>query len=682
MSLDKLFYPESVAVVGATRKRWKIGNIIIRNLSKFEGDVYAINPSYDEVEGFKCYPSILDAPDVDLVVIAIPAKSVLKVIEECGKKNIRNVVVISAGFKESGPDGAILEKNLEKLCRKYGINLVGPNSLGIMNTSNNLNATFSGVYPKRGKIAFLSQSGAFIPAVIDWANLEEIGFSKIVSLGNKTILNENDFLEYLRNDPETDIVCLYLEGISNGVRLVKNIRDMSKEKPVLVLKSGKTEAGAKAASSHTGSIAGSFIAFKTAMHQARAILVDSIKELFEISQVLLNVKEFDGNIAVVTNSGGAGVLLSDAIETHGLRLAKLSNNTINSLKNILPPQATFLNPIDMLGDADTERLLNTLKIVEQDPNVDVIIVSLTPTAQIDFKTAANAISTCKKPIIACFIGGQKIKEGIQILAQNNIPNFVDPNDAIKALSAVYKYSVSKKRVFRPPSRFNFDFDTIRTIIKSAQDAKILGVDGFKILKACNIKVAPYGFAKKFEDVKKIASKIGYPVVLKVVSPEIVHKSDIGCVKLNVHEDELEDAFYEIIRNAEKYTDKIVGVLVQKMIINGIEIIIGMKRDPNFGPLIMFGLGGIYVEVLKDVSFRIAPLDKNDAIEMIKEIRAYEILKGTRGRKGYNINAIVELLLKISQLSLDFPEILELDLNPIKVFEDEYYAIDFRCILKR
>jgi len=678
-----LFEPESVAIVGASSKEGKVGNTILKNImSGFSGKIYPVNPSYNEIYGLKCYPSVLEVPETDLAVIAVPASAVIDVLNQCVEKRIKNVVVISAGFREAGRRGALLEAELSRICRENGINLVGPNCLGIINTHLSLNASFSRKSPPKGEIAFLSQSGALIVSLIDWAIAHNIGFSKIVSLGNKAVIDESCFLNFLENDEKSKVIMLYIEGLENGREFIETARKVAKKKPIVVMKGGKTEAGAKAASSHTGSLAGSYTAFQAAFEQSRIIQANSVEELFDYSLILSSIQKFKGRISIVTNSGGPGVMAADAIDSCGLEAANFRENTIRRLRELLPPEASFYNPVDVLGDADATRFGEAVKIVAEDEDTGVIIAILTPTAQIDFDAAAEYLFNLQKPAIACFMGGESVRSAVEKLKKHGIINFFDPVRAIRALSAVKIYEEAKKRRKQKPSVIRADTDTVRKIIDDVRRKriKIVGVDALKILEAYGIKTVPYGLARTADEAEKIAERIGYPVAMKVVSPHIIHKSDVGCVKINVEKGRVRRAFFEILMRAEEIANaRIDGVLVQKMITDGKEIIIGMKRDPQFGPLLMFGLGGIYVEVFKDVSFRIAPISRDDALEMIRSVKAYSILRGVRGEKSSDIDSLVDILLKVSQMSMDFPEILEMDINPVKVFEKGYYAIDFRII---
>jgi len=677
--LDKLFNPRTVAVVGATPKEGKVGNTILKNLlASGTGllSIYAVNPRYDRIQGLKCYPSLSEIQgDIDLAVIAIPAEGVPNVLEQCAERGVENVVVISAGFKEVGREGAVLESELVKIAKEHKLNIVGPNCLGIINTHANLNATFGKTVPDKGSIAFLSQSGAFALAVIDWAKVEKVGFSKIVSLGNKAVLDECHFLEYLDKDPDTAVVAMYLEDVSEGSRFMRVVREVSRTKPVVVMKSGMTEAGAKAASSHTGSIAGSVEAYRAAFAQAGIVEATSIQELFDFSLTLSRIQRIKGGIAIVTNSGGPGVMAADAIEESGLELTAFERETMEKLHPL--QLANSYNPIDVRGDATTDKFGTALSIVAEDGYVGAIIAILSPTAPIEFDKAGNYVMAinAKKPVIPVFMGGETVMSAVEELKKHGIANYFDPVRAVKSLKAVKDYEERQKRVFEPPPHFNVDTGQIREQLRHKL--------GFELLKAYGIPIPAYGKAETADEALDIADKIGYPVAMKILSPDIIHKTDVGCVKLNVNREAVKESFFEIMRRGEKLTTarRIEGVLVQQMIAGGKEVIIGMKRDRHFGPLLMFGLGGIYVEVFRDVSFRIAPLSMSDAKEMIKNVRAYRILHGVRGEPMSDIDSLVNVLLRFSQLCVEFPDILEADLNPIKVFEygKGCYVVDFKMI---
>ena len=681
--LDRFFNPGSIALIGATPNTGKIGHTFLKNLLLFttvEVDaarvkkLYAVNPKYEEILGIPCYPSVTQIPGrVDLAIIAIPAERVPAVLAECGKAGITHVIVISAGFKETGRDGAILEAELVRLSAQYSLQVIGPNCLGIISTQAGLNATFGRVMPAPGRIAFLSQSGAFILAVIGWAVQAGVGFSKVVSLGNKAVLDESAFIEYLAADDATNVIALYLEDVRDGRRFMEVVRAATRSKPVVVMKSGKTEAGAKAASSHTGSLAGSVEAYRTAFRQAGMVEANSIEELFDFSQILSRVSRINGGLAIVTNSGGPGVMAADALEEFGLTLAALKRETVESLRTL--ELANFYNPIDIRGDADSEKFGRALEIVAADEGVGALIAILSPTAPIDFEKAGEYVLTVNatKPVIPVFMGGDTVGEAVNRLKQHGIANYFDPVRAIRAFSAVRAYSEGRAKIHAAPPRFHVETGVKEQmlVLQEHADARMgLGSGGFKILEAYGIPVVPYGKAATADEALAIADRIGYPVALKVLSPDIMHKTDVGGVKLGVQRGAVIDTFFELLQLAERYTSarRLEGVLVQQMVEGGREVIVGMKQDPHFGPLLMFGLGGLYVEVFKDVSFGLAPLSEDEAREMIKSVKAYRILRGTRGEPMSDVDSLVDVLLRFSQLCIETPELLEVDLNPVRVFE--------------
>lgn len=680
--MDSLFYPESIAVFGATPKKGRIGNTILKNLkSEFRGELYAVNPNYDEVEGVKCFRNARSLPRVDLAVVVTPARTVPEILEEIGKKGIKNAVVISAGFREAGVEGLRLENKVREVAKKYGINLVGPNCLGIINTGIGLNATFAREIPDKGRIAFLSQSGAFILAVIDWAKQNGIGFGKVISLGNKAVMDEVDFLRYLAGDEETDVVILYLESVSRGREFMKAVESVFREKPVIVLKSGRTESGSKAASSHTGSLAGNYEIYRAAFEQCGAINAETVEELFDFALILSRYRRA-GKLAIITNSGGPGVIASDFADIHGLEMARFESKTVERLREVLPPHSGFYNPVDILGDADAERFSRALRILEEDRNVGFILTILTPSATLDFLRCAEEVVKTRKPVVTCFMGGRSIMDALEITRAHGIPNFFDPEKAIRAIKAVAEYErmAGKKKGEHP--HIAVERDRVREFF-GKYDSGYVGLEAMELLSAYGIPVARWGIARTPEEAKEIADEIGYPVVLKVVSPDIIHKSDAGGVRLNVGEDEVEREFREMMLNLERKfpNARIDGVLVQEMVGEGVEVIVGMKRDPSFGPVVMFGLGGIFVEVFRDVTFRVAPLTREDAMEMIKKVRAYRILSGYRSVRRADVDALADVLVRVSTLAIENESVVEMDLNPVKVMEKGCVVVDVRIALE-
>jgi len=690
------FSPKSVAVIGASRSKGKLGYGVLLNIiqSGFKGRIYPINPKADEILNLKCYPSVLDVPDeIDLAVVVIPAQYVLKAVEECGRKGVKGVIVISAGFKEVGGKGARLEQELVRIVRRYGMRMIGPNVLGLIDTVTPINASFSAGMPHRGSIAFMSQSGALCTSVLDMSLAEGIGFSKFISLGNKADLNEIDLLEAWQIDPHSKVIAAYLEGIADGVRFLEVARRVTKTKPIIAIKSGTTEAGARAVSSHTGTLAGSERAYEAAFRQAGIIRVFSVQELFDYAVGFARqpmIKE--GGIAIVTNAGGPGIMMTDACERLGVPLARFSRETIEHLRAHLPPAANVLNPVDVIGDALADRYAIALEAVLRDPNVGGAVVILTPQVMTQIEETAEVVgkiaSKYDKPVLGCFMGRATIEKGVQILKGYGIPNYEVPERAAGVFRAMYEY---KEWLETPPlkvERYEFDRDRIRRAISAARSEGRLtlgDMEAREIIQACGISVPKTGLARTPEEAVRIADEIGYPVVMKIASPDILHKTDVGGVKLNIQTPEdVRDTFDLFIYRATRYMPDatIWGCQIQQMVRGGREVIVGVSHDPQFGPLLMFGLGGIYVEALRDVSFRVIPLSRREATEMINEIKSIRLLKGFRGEPPSDIKAVVDVILRVAQLSTDFPEIIELDINPLMVMEmgRGAIAVDVRMVL--
>jgi len=697
--LEPLFKPSSVAVIGASRKAGKVGHDVLKNIlnSGYKGRVYPINPKAQEVLGLKCYPSLLDVPEkVDMGVIAVPAPIVSKIAEEAGEKRVKVLVIISAGFKERGIEGARLESRLVSICKKHGVRILGPNCLGVIDTSTPINASFASAMPTKGNIAFLSQSGALGTAVLDWSLKEGVGFSKFLSLGNKADLNENDVMLELAEDNDTKVILMYLEGVEDGSRFLKVAQEVTRKKPVVILKSGVTDAGARAVSSHTGTMAGSDLAFDVAFKQTGIIRVDTTQELFDIAEVL-STQPFlkDPNLAVITNAGGPGILATDAIEKHGLKMAPISADVRKVLMEKLPPAASFNNPIDVLGDATAERYKSALETVLGSKDVAGVLVILTPQAMTQPEKIADAILKVKKGfpnkiIVTTFLGGDLLEKAIKLLEKSEIPNYPFPERAVSSLSAMARYgsyldTVAKRQL----PRLKVDRDKVASIFKRVKEDKrvnLLASEAMEVAEAYGIPTPSMKLATTREEAVSIAEEIGYPVVLKVESPQILHKTDIGGVKLNLNSrEEVSRNFNEILNNANRYAPKAAlhGVNVQKMVPQGKEMIIGVHRDITFGPLIMFGLGGIYVNFLRDVSFRLAPLTKKDAEDMISETKAYFLLRGIRREEKSDIESIVNTILRTSKLVMDFDEINELDINPLFVYKEGSgcLALDIKITIK-
>jgi len=692
--LDKFFHPESIAIIGASNKPYKVGKTIIDNLTmSYSGKIYPVNPSEEEINDLKAYKTVLDIPDlIDLAIIVIPSNAVPAAIEECGKKGVKFCIIISSGFKEIGLEGAKLEREIVEIAKKYGIRLLGPNCFGVINTDNDLNTTFSSIMPRPGNIAVLSQSGALCSTLLDWAYNERIGFSKFISLGNKADLNENDFLEYLIDDKQTNIVLGYLEGIIDGETFIKAAKKLTKNKALVLIKSGSTSMGARAVSSHTGTLAGTEEAYITAFKKCGAIRAKSMDDWLDIARAISNQPLPKGDkIAIITNAGGPGIIAADSCGEFGVSLSDLSTTTIKKLREKLPYSASVYNPIDVLGDADPSRYSFALKTVLDDDNVNGCIVILTPTAMSrPFETAKEIVrvnNMVKKPILVCFMGGILTESGIKYLEENKIPNYLDPRNAVLCMASLIKQYFNTLREEEPPIVFeDVNRVKVREILSKCDVLNLDFIDCMEILEAYNIPVAKYGISKTSDGCIKIANSIGYPVALKIVSPELSHKTDIGGVKLNVkNDDEVIASYDEMMANIKRHNpDAIVnGICVQEMIKipDKKEVIIGVNKDPQFGHLIMFGLGGIYVEVLKDVSFKLAPLTRSDAYNMISEIKMYPLLRGVRGEKPVDIDKIADILMRVSLLISDFKDILEMDINPLMCLEDICKVVDARITIK-
>lgn len=683
--LRAIFRPRSIAIIGASRTAGKVGHTLLKNLLRcgYAGNVYPINPHAEEILGIRCYPSVLKVPqEVDLAVIAVPAPIVVKVAEECGKKGVRALIVISAGFREVGREGAEREKKLLDLANRYGMRIQGPNCLGVIDTYTPLNLSFAPSMPKKGRIAFISQSGALGTAVLDWALNEGIGFSHFISLGNKADLNEMDFLEVLGEDEKVRVILLYVESIEEGDRFVEVAGKVTRIKPIIILKGGVSKAGSRAASSHTGALVGSYTAYEAAFEKSGVLSTEGIEDLFNYAVAFteLSIPTKRG-VAIVTNAGGPGIIFTDLCEKYGIELARLSPETHRGLRRELPPEAAIGNPIDVLGDARADRYQSALERVLRDKQVHAVAVILTPQAMTESFATAKVLVEMKerfshKPLLAVFMGGGEVKRASKYLKERGIPCFDFPEKAVRTLSALYTYARYKKRPIEEPVHFDdVDVDRVRDILRNAQKegrVVLLPQEAAEVVRAYRILAPEMRIATSEKEAINHAEELGYPVVLKVISPDILHKTDIGGVILNLKSaKDVNSAYRSIITRVPRHMPqaRVYGVLVYKMAPQGREMIIGMSRDIQFGPLIMFGLGGIYVNLLRDISFALVPLSKREVEEMIKETRAYRLLKGIRGESPADLEALMEVILRVGQLSMDFQDILELDINPLMVYEE-------------
>lgn len=671
--------------------------MVLENIldSGFTGKVFPVNPNYDEVLSLPCYPSISDLPETpDLAVIIIPAAAVQEVLEECGSRGVKAAAIISAGFKESGREGYRRETELRKATRRFGIRVLGPNCLGLADTYTPLNATFATRAPLSGKVAFMSQSGALCTAILGWSQENHLGFSRFISLGNKMDLNESDLLEALEQDDNTAVIAAYLEGVADGERFLEVTTHVSRSKPVVIFKAGVTQAGARAVSSHTGTLAGSENAYKAAFRKSGALRAETLEDLFILAQGFSAQPPPRGSrVGVVTNAGGPGIITSDALERSGLSLATLSEETTQCLRDSLPEAASIYNPVDVLGDAEAERYRLAVECVRDDPGVDALMVILTPQAMTESSDTASAVAEAArgadKTMLAVFMGGVEVKDAEAILREAGIPNFRFPEAAVNTLRCMKAYGDFLSRPRDTHVSFEVGKGKVREVFDSVAGQgrnELVEVEAREVLAAYGLPVAHTLLATNLEECIKAGREIGYPVVIKIASPQILHKTDVGGVVVGIaNTDELITAYERVTANARKFFPRadIWGVLVQEMLPASRELILGMNRDSQFGPLLMVGLGGIYVEVLKDVSFRLAPVSEEEAREMLQELKSYWLLQGARGEPPADIDAVIECVLRISQLVTDFPEINELDINPLRVFEDGKgcLAADARIVLE-
>jgi acetyl coenzyme A synthetase (ADP forming)-like protein len=694
--LEPFYCPTSVAVIGASQDETKLGHACLKNLLEcgFKGKVFAVNTKGGEILGVHAYPTIKDIPgEVELAVIVVPERFVGPVLEECGQKGVEGVVVITSGFREVGGEGLEREKALVDIIRRHNMRMLGPNCLGVIDTICPLNATFARGMPETGQIAMMSQSGALLLAIHDWAIGEGIGFSRFVSLGNKADIDETDLLQLWDDDPYSKVIVAYLEGIANGPEFMKIAQHVGTETPIVAIKAGTSAAGARAVSSHTGTLAGSERAYEAAFKQAGITRAESVEELFQYALAFAQAPAAKGDrIAVVSNAGGAAIMATDALDRTKLRLASFQNETIRLLQGELPPGSNALNPVDVRGDADAERYRFALEAVLRDQNVDGVIAILIPQAVTKVDETAHIIADVvhqhHKPVLCCFMGKNLAQIGVQILREAEIPNYSYPEPAVDAMRALVERQRWLDKPPRTVERFDVDLDQVRQAFASVRSEgrlKVGDAEARQIMRAYGLTIPKSELARDPEEAVSMAEAIGYPVALKIASPDILHKTDIGGVKLNLRSaTDVRDAFDLVMYRAHRFMPEatIWGALVQEMVPQGKEVIIGINRDPQFGPLLLLGLGGIYVEVLKDVSFRIAPLARWEAEEMIGELRSAPLLRGVRGESPADLEAMVDCMLRVSQLAVDFPEIVELDINPLMVHEKGKgaVALDMRLVL--
>ncbi|MEM3626735.1 MAG: GNAT family N-acetyltransferase [Candidatus Bathyarchaeia archaeon] len=702
--LEKIFNPKSVAVVGASDEVGSVGHALMKNFMDFgfEGRVYPINIRKTEILGLKAYQSVEQIPEtVDLAVIATPAKTVPEVVEQCGRAGIKGIIIISAGFKEVGPEGKALEDKILEIKRRYDLRIIGPNCLGVIRPSIHLNATFINKMPKPGNIAFISQSGALGSAILDWAIHENIGFSNFVSVGSMIDVDFGDLIDYFGTDPKTRSILMYIEGMTDARKFMSAARHFARTKPIIVVKAGKFGESAKAAASHTGSLTGEDIIYDAAFKRAGIVRVDEIADLFNCAEVLgMQPLPRGPNLAIITNAGGPGVMATDALIARGGCLAKLSQKTMEKLNSILPPYWSRGNPIDILGDAKADRYKAVVEACLDDENVNGILIIYTAQAVAEpVEIAKTVTELCKsrsyqnKTILTSFMGYGAVEEANRILNENNIPTYSTPEQAVKTYLYMYQYKRNLELLYETPEELPVDVAPpkrpLTVILRNVamENREILNeAEAKTFLEYYNFPVVKTRIAKTEDEAALIAAQIGYPVVLKILSPQIIHKTDAGGVVLDIkNESEVREAFNCIIKNAKNYNPnaEILGVTVQPMIKKrGYEVIVGAKADPLFGPVVLFGMGGVGVELFKDFAVGIPPLNQTLARRLMEETKVYQLLKGYRNVPPANIKLLEEILVRFSQMLVDFPQLKEVDINPLFIDEKEAIAIDARIVIDK
>lgn len=697
--MKSLLEPKSVAIIGAGEREGSLGKTLVANMlaAKFQGKIFPINPKYKTILGLPAFPSLLDVSEpIDLAVIATPAATVSSVVKECVAKNIPTTIVISAGFKEVGQEGLKLEQEVLAIAKTGKMRILGPNCLGCMNPHIGLNATFAAGCALKGNIAFISQSGALCTAVLDWSLERALGFSAFVSLGSMSDIGWGDLIDYLGKDPKTDAIVMYMESIGDSKKFLKAASEVALKKPICVIKAGKTQAAAKAAASHTGSLAGSDDVFSFVMHQIGVMRLETIDEIFEVALVLAKQpKPLGNNLTIVTNAGGPGVLAVDAGVQSGATLTKLNDQAIQSLSGVLPSSWSHDNPIDVLGDADAKRYVEAISIAIEEPTTNGLLVILTPQDMTESTETAKALvermKNFKKPILASWMGGRSVAEGKEILKAAGVPCFDYPDNAAHGFGLLAAHQAYIKEIVHPQGKVEgLSLQQRKEVDKQLSDAvqsntTILSESVSKeIIHAAGIPVVRNLLAHSPTDAVKAAEKIGYPVVLKLHSSTITHKTDVGGVRLNIQNAEgVLKAYEEIEKSVTLAAGKgaFEGVAVQQMVrMKGVEVIFGSSVDPQWGPVILFGAGGELVEVYQDRSLGLPPLSYSYALRMIEETKIFHVLKGARGRSPVDISKLAHLLVRFASFIESSKEIVECDINPLLVSSEGFIALDARIVL--
>lgn len=698
--LDKIFQPKSIAVIGASNKEGSVGFALMKNLLKggFKGEIFPVNLRHNQIQGIACYKSVLKIPEsVDMAIIATPAKTVSKVLAECGKVKISGVVILSAGFKEAGEKGNELYQQILRTARKNRIRIIGPNCVGFINPSLGINASFLSRMALPGKIAFISQSGALNASILDWSVDQNVGFSHFVSVGSMIDVDFADLIDYFGTDNRTSCILIYMESLTNARKFMSAARAFSRYKPIIVLKAGKSGEGAKAALSHTGSLAGNDAVFDAAFRRAGIIRVERISQLFHCAQALSMQPRPEGNrLAIVTNAGGPGVLATDFLVNNGGEIASLSSETLLTLDKLLPAHWSHNNPVDVLGDANAETYKESVKACLLDENTDAVLAIFTTQGVTDPTEVAKALVTMVPPhsktIFACWMGEQDVQAGRELLEVAQIPHFRYPESAVDVFMKMYHYSHNLKLLQETPSAMPSYFQPDKTnashLIHSILDEgryQLMEFEAKQLLQIYNIPTAPYQVVNSPTAAARVAAQIGFPVVMKIVSPDIGHKTEAGGVRLNIKSSKnAAEVYSSLIQHVKEHQPSalVKGVLVEKMITKRYELLIGAKKDPIFGPVIVFGMGGVLVELLKDTNMGLPPLNMALAKRIMEKTKAFRLLEGYRGMPKVNMEVIQFLLVKFSYLLMDFPEIREIDINPFAVDEKGGFALDAHIVLEK
>ncbi len=696
-NLNRIFKPRHVAVMGASEKTGTIGNALMENLidGGFPGTLLPVNPKYEAIHGHESFASVSALETgTDLAIIATPMHTLVDIVSECVEKKVAGAVIISAGGKEVGEHGREIEEKIQRIAHAGGLRIVGPNCMGIIRPGVNLNASFASEMPVTGNLAFVSQSGAICTAILDLALKERIGFSHFISIGSMVDVDFGDIIDYLGNDSSATSILLYIESLTNFRKFMSAARSVSRVKPIIVLKAGRSPAGAKAAASHTGAMAGEDAVYDAAFKRAGIVRVDTIEELFDCAELMAKQPRPGGpRLAIVTNGGGPGVMATDTLARYGQEPAPLDPETLQALDAFLPPFWSRANPIDILGDASAERFCRALEVCFNSKNLDGVLVILAPQALTDPLSVAESLAAAMQgrryPVFACWMGGKSIVKAVEILNEAGIPTYDTPERAVRAFLYMVEYARNLETLLEVPPKMSrhlvFDQEKARKLLAGATAQEFMPEsDSKELLLAYGLPVIRTEVAKTETQASRIGREIGYPLVMKIHSPDITHKTDAGGVRLDLRCDaDVREAYSRIISSARGYKPdaRIEGVTIQSYFSNpDFEILMGAKRDPNWGPVILFGMGGIFTEVLKDRALGLPPMNRLLARRLMQETKAYSLLQGYRNRPAADMERLEEMIVRLSQLLIDFPDIAELDMNPVLIKGGDPVAVDARILV--